>query len=167
MKNRKINCLPLEVCRNVFSHLSHDRDSMANFLNGKEMRVLVEGKYSDTEKNQMMKLYSERINIPLYRIRKISDFTSDELTIIDNYSLVMMWSENKQILSFDKDFLHELIRTENVQISKNAWDFLPYEVFYLNFGRIPPLLSEAKVGDECRFLLKLLIIRKMYAIIDT
>ncbi len=22
---------------------------------------------------------------------------------------------------------------------------------YLNFGRIPPLLSEAKVGDECRF----------------
>ena len=40
---------------------------------------------------------------------------------------------------------------------------------YPILGRIPPLLSEVKVGDECRlfFLLKLLTISKIYAIIDT
>lgn len=39
---------------------------------------------------------------------------------------------------------------------------------YPILGRIPPLLSEAKVGDECQlFLLKLLTIGKIYIIIDT
>lgn len=41
-------------------------------------------------------------------------------------------------------------------------------LFYLILGRIPPFLSEAKVGDECQlFLLKLLTIGKIYTIIDT
>lgn len=42
--------------------------------------------------------------------------------------------------------------------------------FYLNFGRIPPLLSERselKWGMNADFLLKALTISKIYAIIDT
>ena len=41
-------------------------------------------------------------------------------------------------------------------------------LFYPILGRIPPLLSEAKVEDECRLLLlKLFTLSKIYAIIDT
>lgn len=40
---------------------------------------------------------------------------------------------------------------ENIVISgRNMWEIS----VYLNLGRIPPLLSEAKVGDECRFFTK-------------
>lgn len=42
------------------------------------------------------------------------------------------------------------------------------QVFIQSSAEYPPLLSEAKVGDECQlFLLKLFTISKIYAIIDT
>ena len=53
------------------------------------------------------------------------------------------------------------VRSKEIKVEKNAW-------IYPIFDRIPPLLSEAKVGDECQlFLLKPLTISKIYAIIDT
>ena len=47
-------------------------------------------------------------------------------------------------------------------IGKHSYLIFPYTPLSPILGRIPPLISEAKVGDECRlFLLKLLTISKI------
>ena len=67
----------------------------------------------------------------------------------------------------NKDLNCEECKRSNAD-AENMVNKLVLLAFYPIFGRIPPLLSEAKVGDECRlFLLKPLTISKIYAIIDT
>ena len=79
------------------------------------------------------------------------------------------------ILSYAKSDANSIIQSVNQFGNFNA-ELTQFNVIledgvdpiYPIFGRIPPLLSEAKVVDECRlFLLKLFTISKIYAIIDT
>lgn len=53
---------------------------------------------------------------------------------IDAISLTMLWAKNKQVFAFDEDFLNELISTETITMSENAWDYLPYDVFYIDIS---------------------------------
>jgi len=72
----------------------------------------------------------------LDRIRRISAKESWQETIKDIMSFVNVssWSNNKQVFKFDKDFLEELVRTENLSINENAWDYLPYTSFYVDIS---------------------------------
>lgn len=44
------------------------------------------------------------------------------------------WSETKQIYKFDADFLEVLLSTDNVCVSQDAYDYLPYNAFYIDFS---------------------------------
>lgn len=57
---------------------------------------------------------------------------TESIRDMDSISLVMLWALNKQVYKFNKDFTDELIRTDNVQLTKNIFDYLPYKIIYVD-----------------------------------
>ena len=64
----------------------------------------------------------------------ISDF--------DAIRTVRLWAMNKQVFKFDLDFLNELLRTDNVRLTKDIFDYLPFPVFYLDISDNKELCEE-------------------------
>ena len=60
----------------------------------------------------------------------------------DSYANVSMWEQNKQVFKFDKDFTNELIRTENLVLSKDVFKYLPYKSFYVDISDNRELCKE-------------------------
>lgn len=67
---------------------------------------------------------------------------NDTLKNMMSAANVMEWSMNKQVFKFDKDFLKELVRTENLVINKNAWDYLPFTSFYVDISENKELCKQ-------------------------
>lgn len=82
---------------------------------------------------------------------KYSDFMMFISTLIDNdksnpgqnilkealddfnfMTTVSLWSRDKQVFRFDKDFIEELIDTDNLRVPVNAFDYLPYKYIYVD-----------------------------------
>lgn len=113
-------------------------------VNPEDLRVMISANSTTEERNakldkyprlknllQVMQEYSEKDNVPDY----ISENAVKEtLRDFDSISLVMMWSKNKQVFAFDKDFTNELVNTDGIQFTKNCFDFLPYTYFYIDLS---------------------------------
>lgn len=56
------------------------------------------------------------------------------LTDMDAVYNVLSWSKNKQVFKFDDDFINELIRTEDIYMVKDVFDYLPFNQFYIDFS---------------------------------
>lgn len=86
----------------------------------------------DTSPEEFSKLVmkSDKLSFLISKMGKkeMKDFLND----IDAISLIMMWERNKQVFKFDKDFTNELVRTERLKYTKDMYDFLPYECFYID-----------------------------------
>ena len=55
---------------------------------------------------------------------------------------IKKWAQNKQVFKFDKDFLEELIRTENLHMTKDLFDYLPFKHFYIDISDDRELCEE-------------------------
>lgn len=60
----------------------------------------------------------------------------------DSIANIMMWAENKQCFQFDADFTEELMKTDNLPLNKNAWNFLPFRSFYVDISADRKLCEE-------------------------
>lgn len=88
----------------------------------------------------------EESNLSVYGKSLIQETLSD----LNSISLVLLWAENKQVYAFDKDFTEELVRTEEIIFTKDCWDFLPYDVFYIDFSDNKELCRQ--IGGEGMFV---------------
>jgi len=68
--------------------------------------------------------------------------------INDLWSVVALhyWSQNKQVFKFDKDFVDELIKTEEIKLYEGIFDHLPFEYFIIDFSDNKTVRDEIK-GD--------------------
>lgn len=98
---------------------------IADDANGKEAVRIIE------ETPVLRKLFN-----PAMRAKSVpkSNRESGATLKIDCMSLAMLWAENKQVYSFDKDFIEELLRTDTLTFTKNGFDYLPYEIFYIDLS---------------------------------
>lgn len=100
-----------------------------------EIRMLIEPQYSQQERVNVLKKHS-RFSMVLSHLhenapeRVIKETMSD----LNAMSVILLWAKNKQVYSLDKDFINELVNTETVTTSKDAWDFLPYNTFYIDLS---------------------------------
>lgn len=111
------------------------------------IRAFVEDIYSDETKE---KIYSSNPKIR-YLIDTIEKqpkkrVQNEIIRDMDAISLAALWAKNKQVFSFDEDFLNELSNTKTMIMVKNAWDFLPYDTFYVDISANKKIAS-AIVGD--------------------
>lgn len=136
--SKKQEYYPLQVCKTITSLVP----SMA--FTTEEMRVLTERRYSHEAKEAVVSTSLRRVAESGNRVsfKKYEDLTANDLKSMDFYSTVLMWSKNKQVYRFDKDFLNELVETENLHMTKDAWDYLPCNVFYLDFSGNPDLMEQ-------------------------
>lgn len=49
-------------------------------------------------------------------------------------SNVSLWSRDKQVFKFDKDFIEELINTDNLRVPTNAFAHLPFKHIYVDIS---------------------------------
>ena len=153
-KEKKNEYLPLYWCKNLRSQLNNcvgnptpeelfsfsDSVRDMRFDNVAEIAKITRDfgeKYPDfsTIMNNIMSISEiNHQNGMLVWTETIRDF--------DSMANVMLWAKNKQCYKFDGDFLAELVRTENLSISKNAWDFLPFSSFYVDISENAELCQE-------------------------
>ena len=87
--------------------------------------------------------FSETKDERMQEVFKQSGFNSMELMRdLDGISLAALWGRNKQVFKFDKDFLEELLHTKTVSYTKDLWDYLPYDVFYVDISDYPELCEK-------------------------
>lgn len=127
-----------------------ERFSKAQALNSiepEQLRVLIEDIYSDEEQE---KLYhsNEAIKqlIGMIMQQKDDKIRTELFRDIDAISLSALWAKNKQVYAFDKDFLDELSNTDTIIMVKDAWDYLPYDTFYIDISANPKITS-AIIGE--------------------
>ena len=74
------------------------------------------------------------------------DIYLETLRDMDSSTLVQIWARNKQVFSFDADFLDELINTETQIFTENEWDYLPYTTFYVDLSAHKELSEQVGNG---------------------
>lgn len=68
-------------------------------------------------------------------VREMGEYEYEDISSDLNVTTLMeQWVKNKQIFSFDADFLDELLSTETTVMTKDAWDYLPYDTFYIDLS---------------------------------
>lgn len=86
-----------------------------------EEQVSVYDKYPSIQR-----VYEQLMHDPVLRRDVISDF--------DAMSSMLLWSKSKQVYKFDKDFIDALIKTDNLRVPVDAFDYLPYKHFYVDIS---------------------------------
>ena len=113
-------------------HFTSPYENVFKKLSVQEMRILTEDKYPDFRKEMVLK---KKPKVQQAVIESdIADKQIALLTDMNIYSLLAVWNKNKQIFKMDGDFLEELMKTETIHFSKNAWNFLPCDTFYIDIS---------------------------------
>lgn len=62
--------------------------------------------------------------------------------LLAEYQLMVLWSKNKQVYRFDKDFLDAIRETDNIFVSKSMLRHLPYGNMYFDLSDNEDLCNE-------------------------
>lgn len=154
MKRKEKEYLPLYWCRNMKRQL---RESIGEDIPAEELFDFVSSvrRYADRESlsSCMKAIYEFGIRYPAFTEiangiaetpdkRQAAYLWSEVLKDFDSIANITMWAENKQCFQFDADFIGELLKTDNLSLNKNAWDFLPFRTFYVDISADRKLCEE-------------------------
>ena len=144
MKKKTELYLPLQWCRNMKKQIS---DTLVNHVSTEDiLRLTTAVNTMNSEKKaeeikNFCRKYPKFANLiqTICYLDSSGRMSAKELwdeTIKDLLSManIMEWTLNKQVFRFDKDFLEELEKPENLVISKDVWDYLPYNNFYVDIS---------------------------------
>ena len=147
-KKNKNEYLPLYWCRNMRKQAKQSvgenvsSDEMFAFANiirnsctAADSQKVVKAVHEFGNKYPEFRKVTDSINLLSESNPERAAFIWDEtIKDLDSMANIMKWSEMKQVFRFDSDFLDELIKTENLAVSKNAWDYLPFDNFYVDIS---------------------------------
>ena len=144
MKRKEKQYLPLFWCRNLKKNMT---DTFGCMINPEEILELTNTIQRETAEQSSEMVEKFCMKYPKFHkvlesicfLDKIGRISATEMwneTLKDLLSManVTEWSRNKQVFKFDADFLDELVRTENLTVNKNAWDYLPFRSFYVDIS---------------------------------
>lgn len=143
--------------------LAEDFDIIKDMVavpNPEEIRklFLIDASTSLEESAELIKRYGDFYSLILKSKQLNESAYTESLNDLDAISLLQIWSRNKQIFSFDADFLAELLNTESPNFEKDSWDYLPYNPFYVDLSDSEELsekigkgffLYVEKTGNDC------------------
>ena len=155
MKHKKEKeYLPLYWCRHMRNQL---RKSIGENIPAEELFAFVSDVTRCSEKGntssalKIMMDFGDKYPAFVGMVDNIVDIPDQEqsaywwteiLKDFDSIANITMWAENKQCFQFDADFIEELLRTGNLSLNKDAWDFLPFRSFYLDISANRKLCEE-------------------------
>lgn len=159
MKHKKEKeYLPLHWCRNMKKQL---RESIGENISAEELFSFVSDVTRCSEKSstssalKIMMDFGDKYPAFADMVDSIADMPDREqsaylwnetLKDFDSIANIIMWAKNKQCFQFDADFIEELLRTGNLSLNKDAWDFLPFRSFYVDISADRKLCEEI-AGD--------------------
>lgn len=139
MGKRKETYLPLHWCKQVAEKLPQALG--VSDVDANDLCVIANNNTDIETKLQIAKKYPnllQMINASIHigNIDKQGDMNAytEIMSDIDATATLLAWSYNKQSFKIDTDFSNELIRTKNLKLTKNAWDYLPYNTFYVDLS---------------------------------
>ena len=106
-----------------------------------DLRILADDCHAGIIKDRVMKRYAN-INKMAYECVKQTGSQDMILNEIDIYSMMKMWNRNQLAYRLDADFLNELLKTDSILLSKDAWKYLPCNLFYLDISANKELCEE-------------------------
>lgn len=100
-----------------------------------EVRKIMGFMYAPFEEVASLIMKYPKFAHKLSYIKNIGEYEyEDTASDLNVTTLIEQWVKNKQIYSFDADFLDELLSTETTVMTKDAWDYLPYDTFYIDLS---------------------------------
>lgn len=154
MKRKGKEYLPLQWCRNMRKQL---RESIGENIPAEELFSFIsditryEKRNSFSSALKIMQEFGDRYPAFAEMMDDISDMPDkmqaaflwkEILKDFDSIANITMWAENKQCFQFDADFIEELLRTDNLSLNKDAWNFLPFRSFYVDISADRKLCEE-------------------------
>ena len=147
-KNKQKEYLPLKWVKKLEENLNYG--SLVNItiddLEAMSQIDDVDRAYNAYKKYpELMKLFNIAYKNPkkvLITGETAEKTVKETLSDFDAIRTVKLWAMNKQVYKFDVDFLNELLKTENVRLTKDIFDYLPFPVFYLDISDNKALCEE-------------------------
>lgn len=136
MAEEKDVLLALKWAKNILEGLENTKKLVGEYPTAEEIRALFGLDMSipfERAKNAIMK-YPEFYRTVNYTRTVSPELFKDTLDDLDTASNIEIWSRNKQVYSFDSDFLDELMNTDTLMTVKDGWDYLPYNNFYIDIS---------------------------------
>lgn len=109
-------------------------------LDPHELRLLLNEGISVETRERLLKKYPKFIDLLNYTNPDVisvmgkEEARMDHIRDLDCITLMLAWSKNKQVYKMDKDFIDDLIETDNVRLTKNMFDYLPYKILYIDIS---------------------------------
>lgn len=95
---------------------------------------LIDASTTLEESAELMKKHKEFYNLMCQAREFDKSAYTETVNDLDAISMLQIWARNKQIFSFDADFLAELLNTDTPIFEKDSWDYLPYNPFYVDLS---------------------------------
>ena len=108
-------------------------DIFGKDISPEEVRILCEEKYNTSDRAKLKIKYPRIVDVEKM-ISKMPEVEKEYLRDVNGMSLAMLWAKNKQVYAFDADFINELLNTKTITFTENAWDYLPYDTFYIDIS---------------------------------
>ncbi len=109
----------MDTLRELANDISDGRESAIRIINSNPILQRLAYGYAQLSENSNLR----NVNV-------VYETSSD----VDNMTMILKWSENKQVYAFDSDFLDELLRTDTLAITRNMLDYLPYQYMYIDIS---------------------------------
>lgn len=133
--SKETKYLPLYWCQNLvdqmkqFTNIEDNNDTYVRIFE------LVEDMQQNgkVNRNKLDKLCSI-LGIDNFILDLPKNYLEEFVQDIGIIPIIKQWELNKQVFKFDKDLVDELIKTDTLCFTKDAFKYLPFSTFYLDFS---------------------------------
>lgn len=127
--------LPLYWCQNLTEQMQHFKNIENNTNVYERIYELIEDmqRYNRVDHRMLNKIFDIlEINASITSLpdKYLNEFIQD----IGIIPVIKQWELNKQVFKFDKDLISELVKTDSLCFTKDAFKYLPFSTFYLDFS---------------------------------
>lgn len=94
------------------------------------------GKFEKLNNTIMYDKELNRIFVPMYSMEKVKERSTEWKDVLTTSLVLSIWEKSKMVYKVDNDFFHEIKQTQNLTITKEMLDNLPFNCFFVDFTEV-------------------------------
>jgi hypothetical protein len=94
------------------------------------------GKFEEYNKFIMFDKDINKIYFPMYSMMQFEERSTEWKDVISTSMAVNLWSKYKMVYKIDNDFFHEIKQTEDLVTTKDTFENLPFNCFYIDLSEV-------------------------------
>ena len=131
---KDIKYLPLYWCQNLIEQMQLFKNIESNEVHQRIFEFVEDiQRYKTINYDKLHELFAI-IGVDSFIADLPRNYLEEFIQDIGIIPIIKQWELNKQVFKFDRDLVNELVKTDSLCFTKDAFKYLPFSTFYLDFS---------------------------------